>query len=229
MDDLSWLWHSLVARAVWSLLSVGGAAGLGYLRAKKPALAAPALYGLGGLACFAVIFFAVTGHSLLAPAPVDSSNIEANVKKWTADFGYGIQPVPSQEMGNFEFAYRLAVSNGDFVVVGVDRGKPGYLQFESAITVSPQHQDILAKLTSAQAMSVWVEAETELLRNNFSFQAQGTDPRLVQTMTMDKGVVISGLNEAKFGEAIDNTEDTNLLVRNQFVAALTRISTAPSH
>lgn len=224
MEDLSWLWHSLLARVIWGLLATGGSAVLAILRAKKPTLAAPILYGLGGLACFSVIFFAATGHSFLTPAPTDANNIEANVKKWSADFGFGVQSVPSQVAASYDFAYRLSLPSGDAIVVGVDRSKPGYLQIQGSLAVSPEHTAILEKLTPIQAQEVWSEAETELLRNDYSFLGQGVDPIHTQGLMMGKGVVFSGLTEPAFGQAIDNLEETRLLVRNQFVASLQRIS-----
>jgi hypothetical protein len=218
--DLSWLWQNLLTNVVWVVLSLAGATVLGILRAKKPAAAAPILYGVGGLACLFVIFFTATGHSVFSPTPTSQANIEENVKKWVSNFGYGSQSVPPPTP-DCDFAYQITPTVGVPIEVFRDKkSRPSYLQIETLIAVSPEHEAILSRITPAQALGVIEETEAEILRRRMAFAMSGQNANHVQSITIIKSLPVEGLSQTGFGDGFDDVETAASLTRNLFLISL---------
>ena len=204
--------------AAEALLILGGVV-FAFLR-KKVSWAPIAAYALGGVVGVAVLFFTLTGHGVFAPAPASESNIEDHVKEWCTHYGFGIQSA-SQMPANTDFAYNITSSNGYPVTVSREvKNRPGYLQFTSTLTISPEHLKSLSQMSNEQAVRLFTETESEALRHDIGFLPDNSDPRQVRVITLNEAVPISTLTQASFGSAIDQLTSTIALTRNQFVLAI---------
>lgn len=220
--------EGLLEHWVAELLLLAGAAILTLLRKYKADLAPLVAYGLGGATCVAVIIFTVTGHSLFSPAPTNPENIEANLEKWVANFGYGIQNVQPPTPGA-DFAYLVTPPTGVPVMIFREKkSRPGYLQLIATLQIAPQHSAILRKITPEQASSVVTATEAEVLRHKMAFALPGGDANHVQSITINKSLVIDGLTQATFGDGLDDLESTITLTGNNFVTALQPYQEVPN-
>ncbi|MGO8720817.1 MAG: DUF2299 family protein [Acidobacteriaceae bacterium] len=220
--------HDLVVNWVSEILVVVGGLMLALLRKYKDDWAPVVGYGLGGAACIALLIFAITGRAIFSTPITNSSNIEDNVKKWVASFGYGSEAVPPPSQ-NMDFAYRISMPNGSEMLVYRDiRNRPGYLQLQASLSIAPEHRAILEKLTTAQAAGVVEQTQNGILSRKLSYFFLGKDPNDIESITITKAVVINGLTESGFGDAMDDIESTVALTRNQFLLAIQPYSKAPT-
>jgi hypothetical protein len=87
---------------------------------------------------------------------------------------------------------------------------PAYIQLQSNLALTPEHQKIVAKLTEEQSAFVTEELERELGHTRIGFTIVGppqsqTEPQ-IQLVILSKGVPISGLTESTFASAIDEMD-----------------------
>lgn len=224
--DLSWFWQGLLTNGIWWLVLLFGGAVVAFLKVKRPAWAPPVLYGLAALACLSVVYFTFTGRSVFSPAPVDTVNVEGNVKKWVSLIGYGSQSTPPPSATS-DFAYQITPTGTETpLLVWRDKNKLGYLQLETVMTISPQHAAILKRITPVQAIEIMQYTESELLRRNLSFVFAGPDANRLQAITIIKGVPIDGLTESGFAYAVDDIESAQQLAKLSFVDALEKYGAA---
>jgi hypothetical protein len=238
---MEWLWQNLLSSAVWEvLLVIGGAAALGYVKRKVPEHAATIAYAAFGATCVAILIFTFTGHGLLSkrrPA-ITSDNIELNVRQWADDLGLGVtrmQPLPNQEM-----QFGLVVTPADGNPIMVFRGvkeKPGFLQMQCALTLSPEHLAMLSKLSKQQADDAIRDIKFEMDRSRIGYvmqtasgitsgQATTTMPSIVeQTIIVTKPLAITDdLSEAAFGERINELDSEVGIVKGATDSTLKRYS-----
>lgn len=211
----NWLVQGLISNLVWEILIVGAGIAMAILRKRDSKLVAPVLYGIVTVACLLVMWFTITGRSLLSH-PVEETtadNIEGKVKLWSDDLAISLERTDLQ--GSY-FSYTARLHGSDPVEIFRAKEKPGYLQFQSHISFSPEHQAILAKMSKADFDRATQEVALEVSRISISYaigeMEQNGKP--IQTMIgLGKGVPIPSLNEAAFGDTFDEMTRTVVLVR----------------
>jgi hypothetical protein len=216
--DWTWLWQNLISNALWAILLLGGGVAVGILRVKRAAWASPFIYGIGTVACLAIIVFTFTGHAIFSKPQTDTSNIEDRVREWITNLGLGSQPVTA--MPDTLFAYKIFLANGNSIVVIRPKSKSGYLQFQSVIVVSPIHRAMLAKLTPDQASAVEEELVQHLAGSRMGYGIAGSDPSHMESISLAHGVPIVGLTEAAFVEQVDLADTDTVLVTTSLLLAL---------
>jgi hypothetical protein len=81
--DFKWLWESLFARAVWTILALVGGAMLTRLKENGSPWFTPILWGIGGTGLIAVTLLSLR-FLLTAPAPlpehITPDNVEAKIR-----------------------------------------------------------------------------------------------------------------------------------------------------
>jgi hypothetical protein len=208
-DWLSGFLQAIFASFIWELLLAAGVAALiAYLRATKERWAGPVIYGLAAFAIVFVIGYTLTGQPLLSRTQSQTTpeNIEANIKAWADDFQLGITKMPPRPDIDFGLVITTKGSNNP-VEIRKLKQSPAYIQLQSNLALSPEHQKIVAKLTEEQSTFVTEEVELELAHTGMGFTIVGaprsqTEPQ-IQLVVLGKGVPIAGLTESAFANAID--------------------------
>jgi hypothetical protein len=212
--------EGLLEHWIAEALVLAGGLMLAYLRKYRASWAPIVGYGLGGATCMAVIIFTVTGHALFSPSLTTEDNVEAKVTKWVQYFGYGMQRIQPPSPDD-DFAYLITPPSSivPVVVLRDKKSRPGYLQLVANLQVAAEHVAVLQKITPAEAASVVEATEADVLRQSLAFALSG-DPNHIQSMAINKALVIDGLTQATFGDGLDNVESTVALTRNDFLLAL---------
>jgi hypothetical protein len=222
--DWNGFWSSVLSNAVWWLLFIGGSAVLGWLRAKRPQIAAPILYGLAGATCLGILWFTFTGHAFLSKSQPETTqeNVEENVKKWVDELGLGITKNP--KMGDVYFSYVVALKSGNPIAVTRVTGLPGFLQFQSQLLLAPEQQGELAKMSKEQVESVTQELILQLALSKVGYTLAGSEQtHLMQNIILMKSVPITGnLTEASFASSLDELDSALSLVRVTLALSIKR-------
>jgi hypothetical protein len=231
---MDWFWQHLFSGFTLELLLVlGGGAVLGYVKRKLPEHASTLLYGAAGATCVAILIFTFTGRAILAKAPPDPitpENVEENVKQWAGNMGMNIGPAT---MPDSYFAYQLSLPSAPDVPVIVFRGheKPSYLQFRSAISVSPEHQAAFSKMSQPQVDRIMEQIDLEIGQANLGCtfaQLSAVNSQLHKTImtgaVLQRGVPIQNLNEQYFTDTFDALTRGISLVRTSVKLALPETS-----
>jgi hypothetical protein len=236
--DWSGLWSSVLSNLVWWLLFVGGSALLGWLRAKKPQIAGPVLYGLAGATCLGILWFTFTGHAILSKQlpQITPDNIEGNVRKWADSLGMSVARMPQVASSpDVYFGILVTLQNGTPIYVFREKEKPGYLQMQTPLALSPEHLALLNKLTPDEENSVSQEVLLEVARTRMGYQVmtasgQQVAPQsqpmvLQQTIVLMEGVPIGNeLTEAAFAQHANELDSAVMIVRASTVLTLQRYS-----
>jgi hypothetical protein len=190
------------------LLAAGVAALLGWLKSKASQWANPVLYGIVAFTAVLIIGYVLTGRPVLSKQQpqVTPENIEANVKTWSENLGMSVERTNRQDAF---FSYAMRLYSGDPV-----------LQFMSTISIAPEHQAILAKLSQVQSEKMIQELNLEVARANLgcSFGISGTQnatsgTRFLTAVFLQRGVPLENLNEGYFGVNFDEITRGVELVR----------------
>jgi len=193
-----WLWQGLVTNSVYALLILAGGVMLAILQRKWPTYATPALYGVIGVACLAITFFAFTGRAVFSRQQPKTTpeNVESNVKAWCDLFELGMQRVSDSSM-RFVVEVHLRY-NGRVLRVGVPQ-QSHYLQFTATLTPPPEQRSALDKLSKKQKQEVIDEVNLELERAKIGYALAGVDESPLQGILLTKSVPITdNLNEDSF-------------------------------
>jgi hypothetical protein len=201
------------------LILVGGAA-LAVLRKKNSPWAGVAAYFLIGCACMSVIVFTFVGHAILAKETPQTTaeNIEPNIRAWSDQFSLGIQ---KQADDNFDFAYAISLHSGRTVLVGRPKVRDRYLQFQGNVTLAPEHEAAVQKLSLSQQQRLADEINLEMARNKIGFAFIGPPFKGIR---VSKGVPItSNLTEDSFAASLDEIDSSILLARESLRLAFFRV------
>lgn len=94
---------------------------------------------------------------------------------------------------------------------------PTYLQLQSNLVLSPEHKEMLAKLTPEQCALVTEQLSLELARSKIGFTIIGPPARKeepqIQLVVLSKAVPISGLTESMFAAYMDEMDSAIKLSR----------------
>ena len=239
---MDWLWQALVSSLTWEIILVlGGAALLGYLKRKVPENAATIAYGVFGATCVAILLFTITGHSLLSkrPAEVTAENLEENVKKWAENSGLSVAKIPASAAGQ-EVYFGFLITLNSKNQIGVFRGKekPGFIQIQCPLVLSPEHLTMLNTLSKEQADDAIEEVTLEMNRARIGFIMQTQSMPLTtggqmattrpttfgQTILLTKPLAITEANEVSFLDRLDGIDSDIGIVRGITDLTLKRYS-----
>ena len=225
--DWNGVLQGLFSNLVWWIIIVVGGGLLALLKVKWPRIAGPALYGLLGVACLATVCFVAVGRPLLSKEQPQTTteNVDANIRAWADSLGMGVTRF---QLPDAYFALGITLKNGNQVVIGRVKERPSYLEIQSSLILSPEHQAILSKLTKEQAADVTEEVTLELARSKIGYTITGPPPGQMQTVLLQRSVPItSGLTEATFGGYLDEMDSAISLVRLATTLALAHNSQPP--
>src|ERR1700687_138664 len=168
---MDWLWQNLLSTAIWELLLIVGVGiGLGYIKAKWPLLAPPVFYGVVGAACYALILFTLTGHSILSRQQPETTpeNVEANIRGWCDYWHFGVQK-QSDTSTYFAYAITIPISNHQFRIYR-SKDYDHYLRFETSFPFDPEHYSILTKLPDDKKTRIREEVSLELAKSRVGYK-----------------------------------------------------------
>jgi hypothetical protein len=172
-----------------------------------------------------IIVYTFTGRAILSreTPQTTTENVEANLRAWADDFQLGVTKLPSQP--DVDFGLAITLKGGNPFEVRKVKQSPGYLQIQSNLVLSPDHQRKLAKLTEEQSAFVTEELSLELARSRIGFTIIGpavqTEPQ-IQLVLLAKGAPISGLTETMFAEYMDEMDSAIRLSRTKTALILDR-------
>ena len=189
----------------------GGAAAFGYIKRRWPDFAPTLAYGSLGVIVVAILLFTFTGRGLFTksiPPAVTVDNVEQNLKKWVEDLGMMIGPAGEPDT---YFAHTVSSPNGiPLEIFRSSKEKSGYLQMKTIITVAPEHQVALAKMSTDQVQRVMDELDIEVGRTGagctliaLTSPADKDHPSTLTAIGIQRGIPIDNLNEWNFSENFD--------------------------
>ena len=221
----------VISNAIWWVIFIAGSAMIAFLTVTHPNLAVPTMYGIITFACLSVIFYTVTGRSLISKKAehLDATNIEASLKVWIAALGLASEPVT---LPDTNFAYKVTLANGTVILVARHAKRRGdYLQFQIGLTVSPEHRGAMTRLTVQQATTVLQELSLELARFGAAYSLtftqntnQNPTPNQLESINLGKAPPFVSFSEAAFASQLDALDNAAMVARAALVLALQRYS-----
>jgi hypothetical protein len=204
------------------------------LRSKHAEKAPIALYGIVGAACVAILIYTVMGREVFSfrqSVEITTDNLEEHVKLWANGLGLGVSSTAA--IPDAYFADTVTLRNGIPVTVSRAKSRPRFLQFQSTLSIVPEHQVALAKLTVAEAGIVMQEILLELARSKINYEIAITQPLGTQPTLALQGIAIlravpitSNLSEGAFTQALDDVDAGITIARAALVLSLDRHSHA---
>ena len=216
-------WQNLASNmVVLALVSAGGFV-IARLRAQRPQIAPTVMYGLVGSVCIALLIVTVTRKPLFSFGDrITTENLEQHVRGWANDLGMGVNDGPVAT--NAYFTDIVTQKNGRPVMVVQAKERAKFLQIESTLTLSPEHQVIFEKLSPEEKNAVTQEVMVEMARSRIGYEVL-SDPQGHQPMAgvhLMKGVPIDQLTQASFVGNLDELDSAVSLVRAATELALIR-------
>ncbi|HXX18377.1 MAG TPA: hypothetical protein VEJ46_03155 [Candidatus Acidoferrum sp.] len=225
----NWFWQGTLTSVAATILWLGGATVLTWIRYKWPKYGSLALYWIASAACIGVLWLATTGYVPFTKhqPEVTPDNIEQNLKVWSEDLGI---PYASQPMPDTYFAFSMTTRSGtQFQVIRSTKEKPAYLQFQSQMTLAPDLQALMGTLAPSQVEEVTQEVTVELAKSRVGFtmatastQQPNGKPITQTVILLQKGAPIASLNEYNFSGYVDDIEFTAQLAKAATAVALKR-------
>ena len=187
-----------------SLLAVGVAALIAWLRSKQSKWATPLLYGVASFALMLVISFVLTGHALLYQKPfsVNTENVESTIADWTDKYQIGRRRVSA---GPEDYFFFEAVRGGINVSIYRERQRDHYVIMAVLLELSAADQRTLDALSQDQREDVLLQESQELARLKVAYQVVGTDVEPIGSMRLEEPIPINdALTEETFMEHLQN-------------------------
>jgi hypothetical protein len=217
--DFGWLWQGLVSNGVWELVIFAAGIAVAILRKRDSKWVGPLLYGIVTVASLAVIWFTFTGRSLFSTAhsaEVTPENVEENLKTWADHLAMSLERQAPSDTKFFAYIGR-AGGPRDPVEISRVKEKPGYLQLNATISLSPEHQAALSKLSKQDSTKFINELGLEMARlkmgASLGIAANIKREPIQLTVALQKAVPISNLNEGYFAERFDEMTGAMAQVR----------------
>jgi hypothetical protein len=203
--DFNWVWQGILTNWLADLLVLGAGIMLALAKAKNWGWASPALYGLGGCASMAVLLFALLNF----PAKrITTDNIEGNIRSWLTSFGYGFVPLEPCPIPA-HFCLRVTLPSGRPVNVIRPNQLDHYIVFIGEVTVSPEHQALLTRMSHDEATRVTRDIGVELAQFKLGFNEMGVP---VQAIELEKRVPITNaMTEDAFLQSVGEMDTAELL------------------
>jgi len=218
MDWLSGILQGIFGTLLYDLLLAAMVAGIvAWLRSRQSRWAAPVLFGIAAFAAMLSIAYLLTGHAALSRQTVETTpeNVEENVKKWVEELGLGITKAPKP--ADIYFNYIVTLKSGNPIGIGRATALPGFLQLQTLLVLSDEHQKAIAKMSKEQAAAVTEEVIVQLALSKMGYTIGGGPPGAIlpmQNVILMKGVPItSSLTEASFATYLDEMDSAVGLVR----------------
>ncbi len=211
-----WLWQAIIANWIWELLCFGQRCNNRLAAAQERQLAP----GLVLRVCRVRadvrhdLHFSRSCHSFEAA----TRNYLGKCGKEYQGLGYAFQlgVTKLQPDPDGDFGLAIALKGGNSLEIHKLKQSPAYLQIQSQLVLSPEHQKTLAKLTEEQSAFVTEELSLELARSKIGFTIVGPpvqgEPQ-IQLVVLMKGVPISGLTESTFAGYMDEMDSAIKLSR----------------
>lgn len=204
---LDWLFKGLLTNALFYFFIVAGGTVLTLLKLRASRWATALLWGFAGAALIAVSVAAVRIALSASQTPsINAENIERTVRQWATSFGYGVTPKSDADM---HFCFLVALPTGRQVLVGRPKELDRYITMRAMVTISPQHQALLAKMRSADQARFFHGLAIEMARFKIGF-AQSAP--LQNVMLIRRLPIADTLTESVFMEAIEEVDMAELLV-----------------
>ena len=211
-----WLWQAIIANWIWELLVLASGVTIAWLRHKNVSWLPVLFYGFAGCVLMSVMIYTFLGRAILSRQQPEttSENVEKNIRAWADAFQLGVTKLQPDPNGDFGLA--IALKGGNSLEIHKLKQSPAYLQIQSQLVLSPEHQKTLAKLTEEQSAFVTEELSLELARSKIGFTIVGPpvqgEPQ-IQLVVLMKGVPISGLTESTFAGYMDEMDSAIKLSR----------------
>lgn len=138
---------------------------------------------------------------------INPTNIEENIRKWAAYFGYGCSPISDPEV---DFALDISLPTGKHILAIRSKKLDKYIVIQGAVGISPNHLAALARMEVSEQNRVMNELIIEMARFKIGFVGGG-EP--IKTITLSKQLPITNmLTEHIFIEAVNEIELAQILV-----------------
>jgi hypothetical protein len=160
-----------------------------------------------GVATITLVFSSIGLYRIFQPAGTSPENVEENIKAWADEFQLGVTMLPPDP--NIDLGLVITTRGGSPIEIRRTKQNPTYLQMQSNLVLSADHQKKLAALTEEQSEFVSEELSLELARTRMGFTIvgppAGSQPQ-IQIVVLSKGMPISGLTELAFSGYIDEMD-----------------------
>jgi hypothetical protein len=221
--SIQWDWRSffnnMLSNLAWWVVLLAGGAVLALLRFYWPLLAEPALYGFVGVTCVAILIFATTGRPIFSKQLPQTTpeNVEANVRAWLDSFKISCKKETSPDT---YFILLATLNSGNPIGIGRAKAQDRYLSFQARISLSPEHQGPMDRMTPAQIEHTLREITLEFFRTKTNYTLEGPPFRAI---VISKALLISArLTEDVFSGILDEMDSAVSMARVVTVMAIER-------
>jgi len=236
MENWSWSWQGILTSIVAGLLLAGVPTLLTWIKKRWPENGELVRYWITTAAALAILLYATTGYVLFAKHEIKTTpdNVEENLKIWAEHLGMNIGPASEPDS---YFAHTLSIpgTSQPVVVYRSMKEKPGYLQFKGVVTVSPEHQEALSKMSQAAVNRIIQQLDLDIGRANLGCtfgQITAVNDRENKTILagafLQRGVPIANLNETSFVDTYDQLTRGMGIVQSSVRLATTPPEIPPS-
>jgi hypothetical protein len=231
MDRWSWSWQGIITSIAATLLLLGISALLTWIKKKWPQHGDLVRYFLTTAAALGILLFVITGYVPFdkpRTPEITQDNLDEHVKKWAYDLG--MADAAGATSPDYSFLENVSVKDGIIVTVGCAKQRPGFIQFQSTLTVSPEHQTAWSKLTLEEANVVLQEITLELARAHIAYTIVGGPTSngtqtfgTIQNILVQRPVpLVSNFDEGMFAQALDEVDQGITVARAAVVLSLAR-------
>jgi hypothetical protein len=221
MDFLRTLFEGTLAHIVVLVGAPLVAAWIARMRIKGSSWAVPIMYGLGS---YALIMIGLVSLQVWLSPPsmierITPDNAESHIHDWLDTLGVSVQ---RQTDPATYFQLMIALQDGDHVLIKRGKDRDRYISFMGRVDLSPEHAQIVAKLTPAQAIHMFDEVMLEMARSGIGFAIiHPSAIGQVQAVVVTRSVPLTeGLNADTIVSAIDKIDSGMLLAREAIRLAL---------
>ena len=201
---LSWsdFAQSIVSNWLADGIVVGAGALLTFLKFKKPAWLNALMYGLAGSALVAVIFVCLVGLTAIPRGEDETTakNVEGRIRAWADTFGMATK---KDSRDDSFFVIILTLHSGTGVIIRRPKSRERYIEFDTNIAVSPEHEQIIKNLSEEQSQRIFEEVVLELARSKIGYSVSGPP---ISNMFLVKAVPVANLTEESFANDLDDID-----------------------
>jgi hypothetical protein len=209
---MDWLWQGVLTNGLWWSFVVAGGAVIAIGKAKGWRWVTPILYGFAASAL--VLFIIVMAHMWkLFPLEqrITPKTAESNIRRWVDKFHLAVQALPDNP--NEYFTLKVTTLSGKPLLIHQSKALENYLQMQAIISVSPEDQKFLTKLSAKEAGFLIGNLRVEMARARVGSFNIGLP---LTTFAIVKSVPIVFLSESAFVQNIDEMELAEVIALETF-------------
>jgi hypothetical protein len=217
MVKMEWLWHAILARVVWEIITICGlGTALAIVRKRLPDAFPWIQAFVVGSACGAILLFAFTGRGILAPRPTSIDNIQETVEKWLIQDG--VTMLKRQDPGDV-FRYDVTGEDGFPMTVYQPNGTT-ILEIRSDQRWAPATAQEIKAMTVDERKNIELPVIIELSKMHVTFIV---DPDTINVRYFVQTRINESLTEQVFLDKFQDVNSAVVLAHNLIASGFSQV------